>query len=217
MANPCRLDYGSSNHLWFHACMRTIGVVPRLHMPQIAPFVVSFHRSFRMAQDSALACPNPAPSSPSSTPQARLDVASCSSEGRRPSTDDFSLDDLPTSGGRMDIVARCIRATFLLANGIRRNAGMVIVLLGGERSPTTLRIDGASARFLRPDERRLAGHIRHAPWSPSAFGRVRGGGSGHGASSGGVAGSARSPHGLIPCTCSTVMGRTCAAWTFATM
>lgn len=78
------------------------------------------------------------------------------------STDAFSLDDLPTSGGRMDIVARCIRATFLLANGIRRHAAMVVVLMGGDRSPTTLRIDGASARFLRPDERRLAGHIRHA-------------------------------------------------------
>ncbi len=77
------------------------------------------------------------------------------------STEDFSLDDLPTSGGRMDIIARCIRAVFLLADGIRRNARMDIVLLGGESAPTTLRIDGAAVRFLRPDERRLAGHIRH--------------------------------------------------------
>lgn len=78
------------------------------------------------------------------------------------STERFSLDDLPTSGGRMDIIARCIRAAFLLANGIRRNTIMNVVLLGGERAPTTLRIDGSAARFLRPDERRLAGHIRHA-------------------------------------------------------
>jgi tRNA (pseudouridine54-N1)-methyltransferase len=77
------------------------------------------------------------------------------------STEDFSLDDLPTSGGRMDIIARCIRAVFLLADGIRRNARMDIVLLGGDSAPTTLRIDGSAVRFLRPDERRLAGHIRH--------------------------------------------------------
>jgi len=78
------------------------------------------------------------------------------------STDAFSLDDLPTTGGRMDIIVRCIRATFLLADDIRRDTSMDVVLLGGERSPTTLRIDGAAVRFLRPDERRLAGHVRHA-------------------------------------------------------
>jgi tRNA (pseudouridine54-N1)-methyltransferase len=62
----------------------------------------------------------------------------------------------------MDIVARCIRAVFLLSDGIRRNARMDIVLLGGASSPTLLRIDGASVRFLRADERRMAEHLRHA-------------------------------------------------------
>ncbi len=72
------------------------------------------------------------------------------------SSSNFSLDNLPASGGRMDLVARCIRSAFFLSDGIRRHTSLSILLLGGQQAPTTLRIDGTSVRFLRPDERRLA-------------------------------------------------------------
>lgn len=78
------------------------------------------------------------------------------------STDDFSLDDLPTSGGRMDIIARCVRAAFFLSDGIRHDTDLHVLLLGGNNAPTTLHIDGSTVRFLRADERRLAELLRRA-------------------------------------------------------
>jgi tRNA (pseudouridine54-N1)-methyltransferase len=69
---------------------------------------------------------------------------------------DFSLDDLPSSSGRLDVLLRCIRAAMLVSHGVRRDATVYLVLGGGPRAPRVLRVDGASAKFLRPDERSLA-------------------------------------------------------------
>ena len=69
---------------------------------------------------------------------------------------DFSLLNLPASSGRLDVLLRCLRAALLFSHGLRRDAVVYLVLLGGPRAPRVLRVEGATARFLRPDERSLA-------------------------------------------------------------
>lgn len=75
---------------------------------------------------------------------------------RASASPDFSLDDLPSSSGRLDVLARCLRAALLVFHGLRQDTLVYLVLGGGPRAPRTLRIDGAAARFVRPDERSLA-------------------------------------------------------------
>jgi tRNA (pseudouridine54-N1)-methyltransferase len=69
---------------------------------------------------------------------------------------DFSVDDLPSSSGRLDVLLRAVRAALLLSHGLRRDVQVYLVLRGGSEGPRTLRIDGQTAKFLRPDERSLA-------------------------------------------------------------
>jgi tRNA (pseudouridine54-N1)-methyltransferase len=69
---------------------------------------------------------------------------------------DFSLEDLPGSSGRLDVLIRCVRAALLVSHGVRRDAVAYLILGGGPRAPRVLRLDGAEAKFLRPDERSLA-------------------------------------------------------------
>jgi tRNA (pseudouridine54-N1)-methyltransferase len=75
---------------------------------------------------------------------------------------DFSLEDLPSTSGRLDVLVRCLRAALLVSHGVRQDAVVYLVLLGGPRAPRCVRVDGASARFLRPDERSLATIVRKA-------------------------------------------------------
>ncbi len=69
---------------------------------------------------------------------------------------DFSVEDLPGSSGRLDVLLRAIRAALLVSHGLRRNVLVYLVLRGGGVAPRLLRIDGRTAKFLRPDERSLA-------------------------------------------------------------
>jgi tRNA (pseudouridine54-N1)-methyltransferase len=69
---------------------------------------------------------------------------------------DFLLDDLPGTSGRLDVLLRCVRAATLLSHGLRRDVVVYLVLQGGPRAPRVLRISGADAKFIRPDERSLA-------------------------------------------------------------
>jgi tRNA (pseudouridine54-N1)-methyltransferase len=100
--------------------------------------------------------------------------------GRKASASpDFSLVDLAGSSGRLDILLRCLRAGLLVSHGLRRDAVVYLVLLGGPLAPRVLRVRGAEARFLRPDERALATlaqkALAEAPTdsSPGAFVEVR--------------------------------------------
>lgn len=65
------------------------------------------------------------------------------------------LTDLPGTGGRVDVLARCLRAALCVSHGIRRDVRVYAVLLGGA-APCTVRIDGPTAKFIRPDERSQA-------------------------------------------------------------
>lgn len=75
---------------------------------------------------------------------------------------DFSLLDIPGTSGRLDVLLRCLRAALLVSHGLRRDTVVYLVLLGGERAPRTVRFDGASAKFVRPDERSLAVTVKKA-------------------------------------------------------
>jgi len=75
---------------------------------------------------------------------------------------EFSLDDLPGSSGRLDVLLRCVRAALLVSHGIRRDVVVYLVLGGGERAPRVLRIDGGAVQFVRPDERSLATLVKKA-------------------------------------------------------
>jgi tRNA (pseudouridine54-N1)-methyltransferase len=91
---------------------------------------------------------------------------------------DFSLINLPASSGRLDVLLRCLRAALMYSHGLRRDVIVYLVLLGGPPAPRTLRVDGATARFLRPDERSLAVLVQKALAAPvepgsSGFALVR--------------------------------------------
>ncbi len=73
---------------------------------------------------------------------------------------DFSLDDVPGTSGRLDVLLRCMRSALLVSHGLRRDTLVYLVLYGGGGAPRTVRIDGRAASYLRPDERTMAGRIR---------------------------------------------------------
>lgn len=75
---------------------------------------------------------------------------------------DFSTEDLPSSGGRIDVLLRCVRAALLVSHGVRRDVIVYLVLGGGPSAPRVLRFSGRDAQFLRPDERSLAVLVKKA-------------------------------------------------------
>lgn len=80
---------------------------------------------------------------------------------RARATPDVRLDDLAGTSGRLDVLLRCVRAALLTSHGARRDVVVYLVMLGGD-APATLRIDGAEAKFIRPDERPLANLVTRA-------------------------------------------------------
>jgi tRNA (pseudouridine54-N1)-methyltransferase len=74
---------------------------------------------------------------------------------------DFSLEDIPGTSGRLDILCRCINASFVLSHGIRKDVNVYLVLLGGE-VPKTLWLKGDVLKHLNPDERTTAALLKKA-------------------------------------------------------
>jgi len=74
-----------------------------------------------------------------------------------PPTAEFSLDDL-TGAGRLDLLARCVTASFLLSHGIRDDVRTHLVV----NDQFTVQFDGSQLRGLHPDERSTAALIRTA-------------------------------------------------------
>jgi tRNA (pseudouridine54-N1)-methyltransferase len=75
---------------------------------------------------------------------------------------DFSLNDIPGTSGRMDVLARCVTSAFLRSHGIRKDTVLYLVLLGPPRPPVTLKFAGSHLKYLNPDERSTASLIRRA-------------------------------------------------------
>jgi tRNA (pseudouridine54-N1)-methyltransferase len=77
-------------------------------------------------------------------------------------TPDFNLSDLCGQAGRLDVLVRAINSAFFISHGIRKNVELILVLLGGDRPPKTIRLVGAELKYLNPDERSTAGLLRNA-------------------------------------------------------
>jgi len=72
----------------------------------------------------------------------------------------FSLNDLPGSGGRMDVLCRCVNASLFLSHDLRRDTDCILVLCGEPSGPKTVKFSGAEVRSLSPDERSAAALIK---------------------------------------------------------
>jgi tRNA (pseudouridine54-N1)-methyltransferase len=81
---------------------------------------------------------------------------------RAVTTPNFSLNDLPGSGGRMDLITRSVNAAFCISHDIRREVEITIVLLGPEDPPKSIRFAGLELKYLNPDERSTGALIRNA-------------------------------------------------------
>ncbi len=81
-------------------------------------------------------------------------------------TPDFSLNDMPGGAGRMDVLCRCINASFFLSHDLRRDTECFLILKGGEQADpantVTLRFSGEKIKSLNPDERSAGALIKKA-------------------------------------------------------
>jgi tRNA (pseudouridine54-N1)-methyltransferase len=77
---------------------------------------------------------------------------------RVPLTPDFTLNDLPGSAGRLDILCRCVTASFCLSHGIRRDVSVYAVL----QDRIVIRLEGTRLKHLNPDERSTAALLQKA-------------------------------------------------------
>jgi len=79
---------------------------------------------------------------------------------RKGKTDqNFSLEDLPSSGGRMDLIARFITSCMFISHKMRQDTRVFIVLNGPPKAPVTIEVN-PSVRKIGVDERSVALWIR---------------------------------------------------------
>jgi tRNA (pseudouridine54-N1)-methyltransferase len=76
-------------------------------------------------------------------------------------TPNFSLEDIPGTSGRLDILCRAVTAAFVISHGIRKDVCVYLILLGGE-IPKTIQLRGETLRHLNPDERTTAALLKKA-------------------------------------------------------
>jgi len=86
---------------------------------------------------------------------------------------DFNLNDLCGSTGRLDVLLRCINATFFLSGNIRRDTEIYLVLLGEPEPPKTIHLVGSELKYLNPDERSTGALIRNALMKETKNGEIR--------------------------------------------
>ncbi|MCK4937418.1 MAG: tRNA (pseudouridine(54)-N(1))-methyltransferase TrmY [Methanosarcinales archaeon] len=83
--------------------------------------------------------------------------------GHKAATDgQFSLNDLPGSAGRMDIMCRCVNSALFLSHDLRRNVTIYLILLGEPEPPKIVKFSGHDVRYLNPDERSSGSLIKKA-------------------------------------------------------
>jgi tRNA (pseudouridine54-N1)-methyltransferase len=77
-------------------------------------------------------------------------------------SDDFSLNDLPGSAGRMDILCRCVSSALFVSFGMRRDVNIHLLLLGDPDPGKIIRFEGLHLKYLNPDERSSGSLIQKA-------------------------------------------------------
>ncbi|HEX32388.1 MAG TPA: tRNA (pseudouridine(54)-N(1))-methyltransferase TrmY [Candidatus Acetothermia bacterium] len=77
---------------------------------------------------------------------------------KAPVAPDFTLNDLPGSAGRIDVLCRAIGAAFFLSHDLRRDVEVDILL----QDQVQIRLVGEKLKRLNPDERSTAALIKHA-------------------------------------------------------
>lgn len=79
----------------------------------------------------------------------------------------FSLKDLSGSGGRLDILARCMGAAFLRSHGLRTDVELYTLHLGPPAAPKAVRFRASELKHLNPDERTSAMLLEKALSAPT--------------------------------------------------
>lgn len=79
----------------------------------------------------------------------------------------FSHKDLAGTGGRIDLLARCMPAAFLVSHGMRQDVELYTVHLGPPTPPKVVRMRSAKLRHLNPDERTTALLLEKALAAPT--------------------------------------------------
>ena len=77
-------------------------------------------------------------------------------------TGSFSLNDMPGSAGRMDVLCRCVNSCFFLSHDLRRDVECFLVLLGEPDAPKIVKFLGEKVRYLNPDERSAGSLLQKA-------------------------------------------------------
>ncbi len=75
-----------------------------------------------------------------------------------PVSGEFSLNDLPGTGGRVDVLCRAVGAALFVSHGIREDTELTLLV----QNSVQIRIDGARVRRLNPDERSTAAILQLA-------------------------------------------------------
>lgn len=75
-----------------------------------------------------------------------------------PVSGDFTLNDLPGSAGRLDVLCRAVGASLFVSHGIRRDTEVVLLI----QNSVEIRIAGDRVRRLNPDERSTAALLQQA-------------------------------------------------------
>lgn len=68
----------------------------------------------------------------------------------------FNLKSLAGSGGRMDLIARCVISTLWVSHKIRQDSRFIVSLNGPPNPPLALSFDGKNLARVTPDERNVA-------------------------------------------------------------
>lgn len=79
----------------------------------------------------------------------------------------FSQKDLAGSGGRIDILARCMPAAFLVSHGLRPDVELFTLHLGPPAAPKAVRLRSRELKHLNPDERTSALLLEKALGAPT--------------------------------------------------
>lgn len=77
-------------------------------------------------------------------------------------TPSFPLNDLPSKGGRMDLIARCVISSLWISRALRKDSRFYTVLNGPPNPPLTVNFDGKNLKSVSPNERNIASWIKKA-------------------------------------------------------